>query len=523
LTIVDCRFAIAADETHALKSVGDLRVLWPSLTVGQLKGAEAKSVARTSARAKLRFNCFQDLRRGPALKSVDDGIHGIVMSIADGVLESSTISNRKSAIDHRYWSPIMPLPKVVRVQQNFDASHVADIPKRIAGEVGKLELAGRLRAGQTVAVTAGSRGVANIAMIIKGVVDELKLRGAKPFIVPAMGSHGGGTAEGQEAVLQHYGINETTMGVPIRATMETTQIGVSPQGIPVFLDNYALEADHIVVVNRIKPHTDFDGDIESGLCKMMAIGLGKHTGAIHYHRANINYGYYTVITDVARVVRQNSRILFGLGIVENAYDQTAIIEAMLTQDIEVNEKRLLQIAKSNLARIPFDHGDVLVIDEMGKNISGAGMDTNVIGRNVSQRERAPTKPFFTRIVVRDLSDESYGNAVGIGLADIVTRRLVNKIDYKPTYINAVTSTNVEAARIPVTFDTDREALETAFSTCGTGLEDCRLIWIKNTLRLDEFIATEALLEEIHSKSNLKVLEQIGELPFDRQGNLAALL
>jgi Lactate racemase N-terminal domain len=417
----------------------------------------------------------------------------------------------------------MSFPKVVRVQQNFDATHITDIPKTVSEQIGKLGLDGRLKPGQTVAITGGSRGVANIAVILRSVVDELRRLGVRPFIIPAMGSHGGGTAEGQKLVLEHYGITESSMGAPIRATMETTQVGETPQGIPVFLDNYALEADHVVVVNRVKPHTDFDGDIESGLCKMMAIGLGKHTGAIQYHRANIKHGYYTVITNVSRVVRANCKILFGLGIVENAYDETAVIEAMLTPEIENSERRLLAIAKSSLARIPFDQGDVLVVDEMGKNISGAGMDTNVIGRNVSQRERAPVKPWFTRIFVRDLSEESYGNAVGIGLADLVSRRLVNKIDYKPTYINAITSTNVEAARVPVTFDTDREAMETAFSTCGNSIEACRMIWIKNTLKLDQFIATEALLDEIGSKPHLKVLERLGELPFDGKGDLPSLL
>jgi hypothetical protein len=417
----------------------------------------------------------------------------------------------------------MSLPKVVRVQQNFDATHITDIPKAVAEQIGKLGLQSRLKPGQTVAITGGSRGVANIAVIIRSVVDELQKLGVRPFIIPAMGSHGGGTAEGQRLVLEHYGITESSMGAPVRATMETTQVGETPQGIPVFLDNYALEADHVVVVNRVKPHTDFDGDIESGLCKMMAIGLGKHTGAIQYHRANIKHGYYTVITSVSRVVRANCKILFGLGIVENAYDETAVIEAMLTPEIENSERRLLAVAKSNLARIPFDQGDVLVVDEMGKNISGAGMDTNVIGRNVSQRERAAVKPWFTRIFVRDLTEESYGNAVGIGLADLVSRRLVNKIDYSPTYINAITSTNVEAARVPVTFDTDREAMETAFSTCGNSVEACRMIWIKNTLKLDQFIATEALLDEIGSKPHLKVLERLGELSFDGKGNLPELL
>jgi len=417
----------------------------------------------------------------------------------------------------------MSFPKVVRVQQNFDATCITDIPATVAEQIDKLGLQGRLKPGQTVAITGGSRGVANIAVIIRSVVNELRKLGVRPFIIPAMGSHGGGTAEGQKLVLEHYGITEASMGAPIRATMETTQVGETPQGIPVFLDNYALEADHVVVVNRVKPHTDFDGDIESGLCKMMAIGLGKHTGAIQYHRANIKHGYYAVITNVARVVRANCKILFGLGIVENAYDETAVIEAMLTPEIENSERRLLTLAKTSLARLPFDQGDVLVIDEMGKNISGAGMDTNVIGRNVSQRERGPIKPWFTRIFVRDLSKESYGNATGIGLADLVSRRLVDKIDFKPTYINAITSTNVEAARIPVTFETDREAMDTAFSTCGNSVEACRMIWIKNTLKLDQFIATEALLDEIESKPHLKVLEQLGELSFDGKGNLPALL
>ncbi len=417
----------------------------------------------------------------------------------------------------------MSLPKVLRVQQNFDSTHITDIPKTVSEQIGKLGLPGRLKSGQTVAITGGSRGVANIAVIIRAVVDELRKLGVRPFIIPAMGSHGGGTAEGQRSVLEHYGITEASMGAPVRATMETTQVGETPQGIPVFLDNYALEADHVVVVNRIKPHTDFDGDIESGLCKMMAIGLGKHTGAIQYHRANIKHGYYTVITNVSRVVRNNCRILFGLGIVENAYDETSVIEAMLTPEIEDSERRLLAVAKASLARIPFDQGDVLVVDEMGKNISGAGMDTNVIGRNVSQRERTPIKPWFTRIFVRDLTAESHGNAVGIGLADLVSRRLVNKIDYTPTYINAITSTNVEAARVPITFDTDRDAIETAFSTCGNSVEACRMIWIKNTLKLDQFIASEALLDDIGSKPHLKVLERLGELTFDGKGNLPSLL
>jgi hypothetical protein len=411
-------------------------------------------------------------------------------------------------------------PEVLRVRQTFDPTFITDIPSRIAQEISGLGLERQLKSGDTVAVTAGSRGIANLPVIIRSVVQELQKRGARPFVIPAMGSHGGATAEGQKLVLEHYGITEGVIGVPIRATMETSQIGETPEGIPVFVDRHALSADHIVVVNRIKPHTDFDGEIESGVTKMMAIGLGKHKGALHYHRANIRYGYYHVITSVAAVVRKNCQILLGLGVVENSYDQTAIIRAMPPAAIDEEERKLLCLAKSLLARIPFDGGDVLLIDEMGKNISGTGIDTNVVGRAVTQRERAPLKPVFTRIVVRGLSPETNGNATGVGLADVVTRRLVNSIDTQPTYINAITSTNIEGSRIPLTCDTDRDALETAISTSGAGnTSELRFVWIRNTLKLDEFIASEAYRKEIEAHPALRILEPMGTLSFDAGGNL----
>jgi hypothetical protein len=413
----------------------------------------------------------------------------------------------------------MGFPKVVRVRQRFQSTWVEDIPARVAREVGRLDLSG-LTPGDSVAITAGSRGVANIASIIRSLAEELKKRGARPFIVPAMGSHGGGTAEGQRSVLEHYGITEASMGVPIRATMETLPIGETPDGIPVVLDRNALEADHIAVVNRIKPHTDFDAEIESGLTKMLAIGLGKHRGAIRYHRANNRYGYYRVLTRVAEVVRQRCSILLGLGIVENGYDQTGVIEAMTSDGLFEGEKRLLKVAKSWLARIPFDRGDVLVVDEMGKNVSGTGMDTNVIGRRAGSGQPFAGAPSFSRILVRDLTPESHGNAIGVGMADVVTRRLVDKIDTRPTYVNAVTSTNLESVRIPVTMDSDREALETAISTSSAPSgEECRMIWIRNTLKLDRFVASEALLDEVEGNGDLQVVERLGDLDFDAQGNL----
>ena len=417
----------------------------------------------------------------------------------------------------------MGFPKVVRVSQRFRSTRVADIPAGVAREVERLDLSA-LKPGDSVAITAGSRGVANIAAITRSLAEELKKRGARPFIVPAMGSHGGGTAEGQRNVLAHYGITEASMGVPIRATMETLPIGETPEGTPVVLDRNALEADHIAVVNRIKPHTDFDAEIESGLTKMLAIGLGKHRGATRYHRANKRYGYYRVLTGVAEVVRRRCSILLGLGIVENGYDQTGVIEAITSADLFEGERRLLKVAKSWLARIPFDRGDVLVVDEMGKNVSGTGMDTNVIGRRAGSGQPFAGAPSFSRIVVRDLTPQSYGNAIGVGMADVVTRRLVDKIDTRPTYVNAVTSTNLESVRIPVTMDSDREALETAISTSSAPSgEDCRMIWIRNTLKLDRLVASEALLDEVEGNGDLQVVERLGDLDFDAQGNLKDLL
>ena len=418
----------------------------------------------------------------------------------------------------------MAFPKVVRVRQRFQSTRVADIPAAVAREVARLDLSGRLKPGDSVAITAGSRGVANIAAITRSLAEELKEQGARPFIVPAMGSHGGGTAAGQRGVLERYGITEAAMGVPIRATMETLPIGETRDGIPVVLDRNALEADHIAVVNRIKPHTDFDAEIESGLTKMLAIGLGKHQGAIRYHRANKRYGYYRVLTGVAEVVRRRCSILLGLGIVENGYDQTGVIEAMTSAELFEVETRLLKVAKSWLARIPFHRGDLLLVDEMGKNVSGTGMDTNVIGRRAGSGKPFAGAPRFSRVVVRDLTPESYGNAIGVGMADVVTRRLVDKIDTRPTYVNALTSTNLESVRIPVTVDSDREALETAISTSSAPSgEDCRMVWIRNTLKLDRLVASEALLDEVEGNRDLQVLGRPGALDFDAQGNLKDLL
>jgi len=413
----------------------------------------------------------------------------------------------------------MALPKMIRVRQTFPRPRVADIPRAVTQTLGQAAL--RVKPGDTVAVGAGSRGIANIDVVVGATVRWLKELGARPFVFPAMGSHGGGTAEGQLSVLEHYGITETTMGCPVRATMDVVQVGEA-LGLPVWLDKLASEADWIGIVNRVKPHTDFKGSIESGLFKMMTIGLGKHKGAIQYHRANIHHGYETVITSVGREILAKARIGFGVGIVENGYDETAVIEAFAPEALESGERRLLKSAREWMARLPFSPIDVLIVEEMGKNISGSGMDTNVIGRPSNPHEPFPNDPKILWIVTLDLTEESYGNAVGIGNADFTTRRLVEKIDMKPTLINAITACAPGGAKVPATFDTDREAVETALSCIGlTPPEKARVIRIRSTLMLGEIEVSEAYAAEIAKRPDLTPIGDASPLPFDAAGRIAS--
>src|SRR5438067_137707 len=412
----------------------------------------------------------------------------------------------------------MALPRMIRVRQTFPRPRVADIPRTVTETLGAAAL--RVKAGDTVAVGAGSRGIANIDVVVGATVRWLKDLGARPFVFPAMGSHGGGTADGQLSVLEHYGMTEATMGCPIRATMDVVQVGEA-LGLPVWLDRHAAEADWIGVVNRVKPHTDFKGSIESGLFKMMTIGLGKYKGAIQYHRANIHHGYETVITAVGREMLKKARIGFGVGIVENGYDETARLEAFNAANLEAGERRLLKDAREWMARLPFSPIDVLIVEEMGKNVSGAGMDTNVIGRPSNPHEPFPADPKILWIVALDLTEESYGNAVGIGNADFTTRRLVDKIDMKPTLINAITACAPGGAKVPPTYDTDREAIETALSCIGlTPPERARVIRIKNTLMLGEIEVSEAFAADLAKRPDLTQLTDPAPLAFDAAGRLA---
>ncbi len=414
----------------------------------------------------------------------------------------------------------MKLPGMVRIRQSFPRPRVEDIPAAVRQALSAIALP--IKRGDRVAVGAGSRGIANLATIVRATVDYLKTLGAQPFVFPAMGSHGGATPEGQLSVLAHYGITEATTGCPLRATMDVVQVGEA-LGLPVWMDRMAAEAEWIGLVNRVKPHTDFKGTIESGLFKMMTIGLGKQKGAAQCHRANVQHGYETVITTVGREILAKARIAFGLGIAENGYDETAKIQAFTAAELEAGERLLLKDARDWMMRLPFSPMDVLIVEEMGKNISGAGMDTNVIGRPTNPFEPFPADPKILWIVVLDLTNESYGNATGIGNADFTTRRLVEKIDMKATLINCLTACEPGMAKIPATFDSDREAIAAALDAIGlTPPDRARVIRIKNTLVLGEIEVSEPFLPEVRKRKDLTVLGNPEPLRFDAAGTLVPL-
>jgi hypothetical protein len=416
----------------------------------------------------------------------------------------------------------MPYPAIVRIRQHFERPRVEDIPAAVAGTLERLDLRARIRPGQTVALTAGSRGIANIPIILKAVASFLKHLGARPFLIPAMGSHGGGTAEGQRKVIESYGITEEFVGAPIRASMDTVQVGTTAEGYPVLLDRHASEADHIGVVGRIKPHTGYHGPIESGLMKMMMIGLGKHAGALEYHRILLEQPYDTVVRSVGRTMMAKARITFGLGVVENSYDETALIEAVAPEQFEAREEALLVRARAWLPRLPFAQGDLLIIDEIGKDISGSGMDTNVVGRKRAFRGQPPPPgmPVLRLIFVRGLSAHTHGNATGMGLADFTTTRLVKSMNYRATVINCLTAGYPEGAFIPVYFETDREVIDAALAIIGSrSPEQARLMHIRDTLHLDEVEVSEACLTDLKPQSEYTVLGPAQPLRFDPAGNL----
>jgi hypothetical protein len=417
------------------------------------------------------------------------------------------------------------LPKMMKVRQVFDRERIEkeDIAKAVFTELSRHELKDPVKPGKRIAITCGSRGVDKIALITRAIADFVRSRGAIPFVVPAMGSHGGATGEGQRKLLANYGVNEESVGCPIVSSMETVEIGRSEAGpggktYGVRIDRNAAEADGIIVAGRIKPHTDFHGPFESGLMKMMAIGLGKREGADICHQ--MGFGEMAQMVPLfGKTIIKNAPVILGLGIIENAYSQTCRFAAMLPSDIEEREPELLKEARSLLPVILFNHADVLVVDRIGKDISGNGMDPNITGSG-------PCTPWVSggltaaRTAVLDLTPETHGSAYGMGAAHTITRRLFDKINFEASYVNAVTSRSIDFVRIPAIAESDREAIQLALRTCtGSGRDRPRIIRIADSLRTETIFISEAMEAEARANSKLEIASGPEDWPFNNEGNL----
>ena len=414
---------------------------------------------------------------------------------------------------------------MVCVRQLRSTPTLPNVAQALHGDLKRFGLAARVRPGASVAITAGSRGIRDIDLVIRSVTEELLSSGARPFVVPAMGSHGGATAEGQKRLLADLGVTEASVGVPIRSSMEVVQVdaATAAAGMPIWFDRLAAEADHVVVVNRVKAHTDFCGPVQSGLLKMMLIGLGKHRGATEYHRAFNHCSFDQIVAEVGPRLVQACRVLCGVAIVENHRHETGLLEIVEPARFAEREVELLRLAQSWMSRLPFDQIDLLIVDHMGKEISGSGMDTNVIGRKGwSTGEFFEQRPRIGRIYVRDLTGASHGNAIGIGLADLAHSRLIEKIDLPATYTNALTSGTPRGASIPPHFPTDREALAAALQTIGTpDPRQARVVRIRDTLELDELLVSEGLIANAQDNPELEVEGEPQPMRFDAAGDLPA--
>ncbi|MBU2703413.1 hypothetical protein Ga0466249_004558 [Sporomusaceae bacterium BoRhaA] len=422
------------------------------------------------------------------------------------------------------------IPKMVRVKQHFDPSHIPpeNIPEVINKELARDSISSQFKSGKSIAITCGSRGVANIAIILKAIVDYAKSKGAKPFIFPAMGSHGGATPKGQLEIVNGYGVTEESMGCPVRATMETKQIGMTDDGRPVFIDKYAAEADGIILCGRIKAHTQFVGPYESGLMKMAVIGMGKQHGAEGVHEQGFTHMAEN-LQRYGKVILHSAPIVCGVGVMENAYDQTYKIVALTAPEIEQREPQLLVEAKEKMGRIMIPNADILIVDEIGKNISGDGMDPNVSGTLPREtgvpRGKDGSEPRIgnfkaQRCVVLDLTEETHGNANGIGLADVTTQRAVNKIVNEMAYPNALTSTILEMVKVPFYTRNDKVAIQVGIKSCS-GIDKLRprIIRIKNTMEIEEIEVSEALLHEVEKNQNMEVVGKLKSVKFNENGNL----
>lgn len=413
------------------------------------------------------------------------------------------------------------LPKMFHVRQHFASARIADPAAKITAELERVRLQDRIERGQSVAIAVGSRGIASLPPMVDAVVRYVKAVGGAPVVVPAMGSHGGGTAEGQVDVLSRLGITESAVGCPIASSMETEMIGLSSDGVPVHFDRTALNANHLILLNRIKPHTRFTGRIQSGLLKMLMIGLGKRDGASVYHRANQTIAFDRLIRTVIPVILARRSVTLGIAVVENAFDEIGMIEAVEPDRLLDREPELLELASAMMPRLPFDRADLLIVDTIGKDISGTGMDTNIIGRKQNDKVAGEDEyPKLRHIYVRGLSEATHGNASGIGLAEFCRSDLVEQIDVEATRVNSLTAGHVTAAAIPVHYPTDREVLEAAITQSGLApVEEIRWMWIRDTLHLGEVVCSEAFYNDADRRDDLDILDAPSPLRFDEAGQL----
>jgi hypothetical protein len=414
----------------------------------------------------------------------------------------------------------MSLPPLARVRQSIPQPRLDDVPGTVRRLILESRLRERVQSGGSVAVGVGSRGIMAISIIARTAVDTLREMGYRPFIVAAMGSHGGATAEGQRELLAGYGITPQAMGVEVRTAMETKVVGTSPVGLPIYFDRNAWEADGLVLLNRVKPHTDFSGVHESGIVKMLVIGLGKREGASQIHKLGLR-GMREVLPAVGRFLVAHTPFALGLAIVENADDWPAEIVALEPETIFEIEPKLLERARSLMGRLPFDQIDVLIVGELGKNYSGAGMDPNVLGRLMVETTQDFPRPVITRLAVLDAAPESHGNIVGIGFADLTTERLVAAMDPEPFRINVLTACFLERARIPITLPTDRDVFQVAVETCWRiDPSEVRMVVIPNTLELNTLWVSPALDDEVRRHPHLTRETEFQPIPFSAEGTLA---
>ncbi len=417
----------------------------------------------------------------------------------------------------------MNFPKLYKVKQFFDTQEIKDVYQKIHEELLRIGIADSI-AGKKIGITAGSRGIKNIDKMYKALVDFISSNGGTPYLIATMGSHGGGTLEGQLGVLKELNVTEESMGCPIIGSIVADNLGTTPDGIPVFVNEKIKEVDQIIVINRIKPHTDFTAVIESGLHKMLTIGLGTLDGAESAHISVLKHGYFHTITEIGKVLNKHLNVLCGVGIVENALGKTHTIEAIKSEDLWEREVALLEVARENFPQIPFNYLDVLLIREIGKNISGAGMDSKVIGRMRTLGLAEPEFPQITRISVFGVTPESHGNYIGLGISDFTTLKVFdqcnNRKGIRSAVLNSVISMGPAHAGFPCMLEDEKEMVEQSLKTIGViPPEEAKLVFIKNTKDLDELYISEALVEEAKKNPNLEVSDEFYEFKFDENNDM----